>query len=77
MKRLILKSVMMSSSVLKKYEKSLQLEKRSLGINVAIPQDTTITLSEDMLRKLKERSDSLKSEDTKPVAKPASPKFKP
>lgn len=61
----------------KKYEKSLQLEKRSLGINVAIPQDTTITLSEDMLRKLKERSDSLKSEDTKPVAKPASPKLKP
>lgn len=61
----------------KKYDKSVQLEKRSLGFNVAIPQDTTVTLSEDMLRKLKERSDNIKVEDTKPVSKQTPTKFKP
>ena len=61
----------------KKYEKSLQLEKRSLGINVPLPQDQQITLSDDMLRKLKERSDSIKSDDTQPATRATPTKFKP
>jgi hypothetical protein len=61
----------------KKYEKSLQLEKRSLGINVPLPQDQQITLSDDMLRKLKERSDSIKSDDAQPATRVTPTKFKP
>lgn len=61
----------------KKFDKNVQIERRSLGINVPLPQDQQITLSDDILRKLKERSDSLKSEESLAVSKPSSPKFKP
>jgi hypothetical protein len=61
----------------KKYDKSVQIEKRSLGINVPLPQDHQITLSDEMLRKLQERSDSIKNDDKQPVARATPTKFKP
>lgn len=60
----------------KKNEKSIQIDKKSLGFNIAIPQDTQFTLSDDMLRKLKDRNDAIKDDDKQPIVKPSTVRMK-
>lgn len=60
-----------------KYDNNLKIAPRSLGLKIAIPQNETPLLSDEMLRKLKERSDNAKPDDKSPVIKPTTTKFKP
>lgn len=60
-----------------KFDTNTKIVAKSLGLKIEIPQDQSITLSEDMLRKLKERSDSMKSDDKQPVVRATPTKFKP
>lgn len=60
-----------------KFDTNTKIVAKSLGLKIEVPQDQSITLSEDMLRKLKERSDSMKSDDKQPVVRATTTKFKP
>jgi hypothetical protein len=60
----------------KKHDKFVQIDKKSLGFNIAIPQDAQFTLSDDMLRKLKERNDAIKEDDKQAIIKSSTTRMK-
>lgn len=60
-----------------KFDTNTKIVAKSLGLKIEIPQDSSFTLSDDMLRKLKERNDSIKSDDKQPITRASTTQFKP